>query len=178
MVLEAVPTFSQLCRSSRLPFFEHQSVARYDRTYDAVAEKRRITHWIAELPRPVAIMGCYDFKAQEVLDACRQLKVAVPTEVAVLGVDNDHLICELSEPTLSSIIPDTKGTGYEAANLLDRMMAGELIAVDAPLITQPLGIQIRESTDTVAIEDEEVGACRIFGDMPRPIFASPIYCNT
>jgi LacI family transcriptional regulator len=131
-------------------------VARYDPTYNAVAEKRRIVDWIAALPRPIAIMGCYDFKAQEVLDACRQLNVAVPTEVAVLGVDNDRLICELSEPTLSSIIPDTKRTGYEAANLLDRMMSGELVATNAPLITQPLGIHVRESTDTVAIDDEAV----------------------
>lgn len=137
-------------------FFEHQSVARYDQGFDAVAEKRRIMDWIAQLPRPVGIMGCYDYKAQEVLDACRQLKIPVPAEAAVLGVDNDHLICELSEPTLSSIIPDTKRTGYEAASLLDRMMSGEHVASEDPLITQPLGIQLRESTDTVAIEDEEV----------------------
>lgn len=137
-------------------FFEHQSAARYDKSYNAVTEKRRIMDWVAQLPRPVAIMGCYDFKAQEVLDACRQLSIAVPTEVAVLGVDNDRLICELSEPRLSSIIPDTKRTGYEAANLLDRMMSGEQVRFDAPFITQPLGIQLRDSTDTVAIEDEEV----------------------
>ena len=77
-------------------------------------------------------------------------------QAMVLGVDNDRLICELSEPNLSSIIPDTKRTGYEAAKLLDRMMAGEIISTDSPLITQPLGIHIRESTDTVAIEDEAV----------------------
>ncbi len=135
---------------------EHQSVARYDRTYNAVVEKQRIMDWIAKLPRPVAIMGCYDFKAQEVLDACRQLRIAVPTEVAVLGVDNDHLICELSEPTLSSVIPDTKRTGYEAAALLDRMMSGEAVATDQPLMTQPLGIHLRESTDTLAIDDKEI----------------------
>jgi len=71
-------------------------------------------------------------------------------------VDNDRLICELSEPKLSSIIPDTKRTGYEAANLLDRMMSGEMVSADSPLITQPLGIQLRQSTDTVAIKDGEV----------------------
>lgn len=148
--------FRSLAESAGCTVFEHQSAARYDKSYNAITEKRRIMQWIAGLPRPVAIMGCYDFKAQEVLDACRQLNIAVPTEVAVLGVDNDHLICELSEPQLSSIIPDTKRTGYEAANLLDRMMSGEAIEVDTPLITQPLGIQVRESTDTVAIEDEDI----------------------
>lgn len=148
--------FQVFAEAAGCRFFEHQSAARYDKNYNAVTEKRRIMDWVVELPRPVAIMGCYDFKAQEVLDACRQLSIAVPTEVVVLGVDNDRLICELSEPRLSSIIPDTKRTGYEAAYLLDRMMSGEVVASDIPLMTQPLGIQLRDSTDTVAIEDEEV----------------------
>ena len=148
--------FKEGAEAAGCRFFEHLSAARHDKNYNAVSEKCRIMDWVAQLPRPVAIMGCYDFKAQEVLDACRQLSIAVPTEVAVLGVDNDRLICELSEPRLSSIIPDTKRTGYEAANLLDRMMSGEPVKFDAPFITQPLGIQLRDSTDTVAIDDEEV----------------------
>ncbi len=148
--------FRQSAETASCRFFEYQSVARYARSFDAVAEKQRIKDWICQLPRPVGIMGCYDFKAQEVLDACRQLGVPVPTEVAVIGVDNDHLICELSEPSLSSIIPDTKQTGYEAASLLDRMMDGEVITDEQPLMTQPLGIQLRESTDTVAIEDDQI----------------------
>ncbi|WP_233903379.1 XylR family transcriptional regulator [Stieleria maiorica] len=148
--------FRQFAESEGYRFFEHQSVARYARTFNAVTEKQRIMNWIRELPRPIGIMGCYDFKAQEVLDACRQMRVPVPTEIAVLGVDNDHLICELSEPTLSSIIPDTKQTGFEAASLLDRMMDGETITDEQPLVTQPLGVKLRESTDTVAIEDEQI----------------------
>jgi len=154
--------FRSFAQSAGCAYFEHQSAARYDVNYNAMNEKARIMDWIASLPRPVAIMGCYDFKAQEVLDACRQLNIDVPTEVAVLGVDNDRLICELSEPKLSSIIPDTKRTGYEAANLLDRMMSGEMVAADSPLITQPLGIQLRESTDTVAIKDVEVASALQF----------------
>ncbi len=148
--------FQCFAKASDCRFFELHSMARYDPAFDPILEKRKIMAWIRKLPKPVAIMGCYDFKAQEILDACRQLKIAVPTEVAVLGVDNDHLICELSEPTLSSIIPDTKRTGYEAAQLLDRMMSGEVIAADQPLITPPLGIHQRESTDSVAIDDEYV----------------------
>ncbi|MCR9293278.1 MAG: DNA-binding transcriptional regulator [bacterium] len=148
--------FRQFAESAGCHFFEHHSIARYARSFDAVAEKQRIMEWIQQLPRPIGIMGCYDFKAQEVLDACRQLGVPVPTEAAVIGVDNDHLICELSEPSLSSVIPDTKRTGYEAASLLDRMMNGEVITDEQPLITQPLGIRLRESTDTVAIEDEQI----------------------
>lgn len=148
--------FQTLARTAGCNVYVHQSVARYDEAFNLATEKRRIMEWLQQLPRPVAIMGCYDFKAQQVLDACRQLNIAVPAEVAVLGVDDDRLICELSEPTLSSIIPDTKRTGYEAADLLSRMMSGEVVATEQPLITQPLGIRLRESTDTLAIEDDEV----------------------
>ncbi|TWU01299.1 XylR family transcriptional regulator [Stieleria varia] len=148
--------FRKIAEANRCRVFELDSIARYDDAYDLATENRRIMSWLSKLPRPVAIMGCYDFKAQQVLDACRQLNIAVPTEVAVLGVDNDRLICELSEPRLSSVIPDTKRTGYEAADLLDRMMSGEWVATETPLITQPLGIEIRESTDTLAIDDTEV----------------------
>lgn len=148
--------FREFVTAAGCNFFEYHSMARYNKSYDAVAEKHQIIDWIRQLPRPVAIMGCYDFKAQEVLDACRELRISVPTEIAVLGVDNDHLICELSEPTLSSVIPNTRKTGYEAASLLDQMMSGESVDVEKPLITQPLGIELRESTDTVAIEDVEI----------------------
>lgn len=148
--------FCQLAEAAGCQVYQLDSIARYDASYDLGTEQRRIMKWLTKLPRPIGIMGCYDFKAQQVLDACRQLNIAVPTEVAVLGVDDDRLICELSEPTLSSIIPDTRRTGYEAADLLNRMMSGEQVGRDKPLITQPLGIQVRESTDTLAIKDEEI----------------------
>ncbi|EMI56413.1 XylR family transcriptional regulator [Rhodopirellula sallentina] len=135
---------------------QFESVGRYDVSYDLEVEQRRIIEWLKTLPRPIAIMGCYDFKAQQILDACRRLDISVPAEVAVLGVDNDRLICELCEPSLSSVIPDTRRTGYEAADLLHRMMSGEHVATEEPLITQPLGVQLRESTDTLAIEDGEI----------------------
>lgn len=148
--------FRDIAASRGCQVFEHESRARFDAAYDLATDQRRIMKWLSSLPRPIGIMGCYDYKAQQLLDACRQLNIAVPTEVAVLGVDDDRLICELSEPTLSSVIPDTKQTGYEAADLLNRMMAGEQVPIDEPLITQPLGVHIRQSTDTLAIEDEDV----------------------
>jgi len=53
---------------------------------------------------------------------------AVPEEIAVIGVDNDPLLCSLTTPPLTSVIPNTHRTGYEAARLLDRLMSGERIA--------------------------------------------------
>ena len=100
-------------------------------------------------------MACYDIRGREILDACREAAIAVPYEVAVVGVDNDDLICELSYPPLSSVIPDTQRTGYEAAALLDRMMAGDDIRAGAHLIP-PLGIATRQSSDVLAVDDEDV----------------------
>ncbi len=146
--------FKRLALASGKLFYEHQSLSRYDKAFSWDSEKARLADWLQQLPRPVAVMACYDFKAQQVLDVCRQLSIAVPEEVAVLGVDNDHLICELAEPRLSSVMPDTHRTGYEAAELLDRMMSGEAVDPAVPLMTKPLGIRTRESTDISAIEDQ------------------------
>ncbi|GAA5507924.1 XylR family transcriptional regulator [Novipirellula caenicola] len=148
--------FKRMTIAAGCSFHEHQMTPRYDPDFSWDTEKRAIATWLNQLPRPAAIMACYDFQAQQVLDVCRELEIAVPEEIAVLGVDDDRLICELAEPNLSSVIPDTKSTGYEAAELLDRMMQGEPVSPRQRLITQPLGIRVRQSTDTLAIEDVEV----------------------
>jgi LacI family transcriptional regulator len=101
------------------------------------------------------VFACYDILAQQFLDACRDARIAVPEEVAVLGVDNDPVLCELCDPPLSSVIPDTHRTGYLAAELLDRGMAGEDVPPVAYRIP-PLGIQTRQSTDVLAIDDKAI----------------------
>ena len=116
---------------------------------------RQLAKWLAGLPKPVGIMACYDIKAQQVLDVCRELDLAVPEQVAVIGADNDHLLCNLSDPPLSSVIPNSRRAGYEAARLLDQMMFGEKVDNNAVLV-RPLGIETRQSTDTLAIEDAEI----------------------
>jgi LacI family transcriptional regulator len=100
-------------------------------------------------------MACYDFRGQQVLDACRRLGLAVPDEVAVIGVDNDELLCELSDPPLTSVVPNMQRTGYEAAALLDQMIAGKTARGQTHLIP-PIGIATRQSTDVLVIEDRNV----------------------
>ncbi|WP_339728890.1 XylR family transcriptional regulator [uncultured Gimesia sp.] len=116
-------------------------------------EQQRLSEWIRQLPKPVGVMACYDIKAQQLLDVCRTSSVSVPEEVAIIGVDNDEILCNLSEPPLSSVIPNTRLTGYEAAALLDRMIAGQTVSSEAHLI-KPLGIATRQSTDIQAIDDK------------------------
>lgn len=115
----------------------------------------RIAAWIAQLPRPVGVMACYDPLGRQVLEACRQVNTHVPDDVAVIGVDDDELLCELSDPPLSSIAPDTLRTGYEAAALLHRMMDGQPVEPRAHLIP-PLGVAPRRSSDALAIDDEDI----------------------
>ena len=128
---------------------------------DFTAERKRLINWLKKLPKPVGVLACYDIRGREILDACREAGIAVPYEVAVIGVDDDDLICELSHPPLSSVIPDTHRTGFEAAALLDRMMAGENVPAGAHLIG-PLGIATRQSSDVLAVEDEDVAAALRF----------------
>lgn len=131
----------------------YQAVARADSSdQDDVDDLAR---WILSLPKPVGIMACYDFRGRQVLDACRRVGVAVPDEVAVVGVDNDELLCDLSDPPLTSVIPNTQRTGYEAAALLDKMMTGKQIRGETHLIP-PSGIATRQSTDVLVLEDRNV----------------------
>lgn len=116
-----------------------------------------LANWIRELPRPVGMLACYDIKAQEILDVCRESKVKVPMDLALLGVDNDELLCDLCTPPLSSIIPATRQTGRKAAELLDKLMNGEVVKAEAYLI-DPIGVSTRQSTDVLAIRDPNIAA--------------------
>ena len=141
-------------------YFPHDSISRLDPNYSWGREKKRLAKWLTSLPKPIGVMACYDIKAQQLLDVCRELDLAVPEQVAVIGADNDRLLCELSDPPMSSVIPNSKRAGYEAAKLLDRMMCGDRIE-PKPLLIKPLGIKTRQSTDILAIDDPEVaGALR------------------
>lgn len=91
------------------------------------------------------------------LAACQLAGLAVPEQVAVLGVDNDEVICELSDPPLSSIEPDTHRIGYEGAALLDRLMQGRPPAAKT-ISVPPLGIIARRSSDAMAVDDAAVAA--------------------
>ena len=100
-------------------------------------------------------MACNDVRGQHVIDACARIGLAVPEEVAVIGVDDDEVVCELCDPPLSSVIANPERVGYVAAELLDRLMAGEPAERPGGSIS-PLGIATRQSTDVPAIDDPDV----------------------
>ena len=116
-----------------------------------------MARWLADLPKPVGLMACNDDRGREVLAACRQAKLRVPEEVAVVGVDNDELLCELSDPPLSSVALGAERAGFEAAALLDQLMAGRSKEPQR-LVASALGVVARRSTDLSLHEDPEVAA--------------------
>lgn len=118
------------------------------------SELNDLARWIQSLPKPVGIMACYDIRARLLLDACRQIEVAVPEQVAVIGVDNDETVCDLCEPRLSSVMPDGIRTGYVAAQLLDTLMSHRAVARTHRI--PPLGVQTRESSQILATQDSVV----------------------
>ncbi len=118
-------------------------------------ERDRIVEWLLTLPRPLGVVACNDVRGQHVLDACCQLDIAVPEEVAVIGIDNAETFCELCNPQLSSVVPDADRIGYEAASLLDKLMAGEPAPYES-LRLPPIGVITRQSTDILAIDDPDI----------------------
>jgi LacI family transcriptional regulator len=153
--------FLEFAQAAGCRCFTFDSKPQHDQDYSWNRERSRLMNWVQGLPKPVGVMACYDFKGQQILDVCRNLGVAVPEQAAVIGVDNDVRLCRLCTPPLSSVIPDTHRTGYEAAKLLDRMMHGEKVGGEATLIP-PLGIAERQSTDVYALDDPDVVAAMRF----------------
>jgi LacI family transcriptional regulator len=123
------------------------------RDWDAVVGE--LVGWIRSLEKPVGIMACNDVRARHVLEACREAGVHVPDEAAVVGVDNDAIMCKFSTPPLSSVDLGAKRIGYRAAETLDRLMAGKP-APSAPVIVEPGEVACRQSSDVLAVEDRHI----------------------
>lgn len=125
------------------------NVSRWD------LEIEHIGKWLNDLPKPIGIMACNDARALHLLNACHQAGVLVPEEVAVVGVDNEEIFCELCNPALSSVAPDAERIGYQAAELLDQLMSGQS-PPSRRILIDPLGVVTRRSSDTLAIKDRTV----------------------
>jgi LacI family transcriptional regulator len=112
----------------------------------------RLIKWLPTIPKPLAVFACNDHRGRQVLDACAQANLRVPEEVAVLGVDDDEVVCDLANPPLSSIRPDTHRIGYEGAVKLDAILRGKPTRIGKTLIA-PRGVSTRLSSDMLAIDD-------------------------
>ena len=138
-------------------------------------EQQQLAKWLLKLPKPVGIMACNDDRGHHVLEACKIAELRVPEDVAVIGVDNDILVCEMCDPPLSSIALNTESAGYETAELLDKLMRNTEMCGQEILVA-PTHVVSRHSTDIFAIKDENVvkALCFIFKNIRRKIIVEDI----
>jgi LacI family transcriptional regulator len=115
-------------------------------------QQRKLVQWLGRLPKPVGLFAVTDYRARQVLDACRQVELRVPQQIAVIGVDNEEVICAHVQPRLSSVARDNRQEGYHAAAMLDQLVRRKQAPSDEESIP-PLGVVARESTETVAFQD-------------------------
>lgn len=119
------------------------------------SELNRLADWLKKLPKPIGLMACNDERSSDVVEACHIAGLQVPNEIAILGVDNDEMICNLSSPPLSSVKLNSEIVGYKAAEVLDNLITG--IPVTQPeIFFEPIGVVTRQSTDILAIDDRQV----------------------
>lgn len=119
--------------------------------------QKGICKWLSTLETPVGLFACNDARARHIQEGCRRLGLRIPVDVAILGVDNDELMCDLANPALSSISLGTDRIGYEAAQLLNDLISGRRIAKARRQQTiEPIGVVTRESTNIIAITDSDV----------------------
>lgn len=111
--------------------------------------------WLQSLPKPVALFACDDHFALQIAEACKICNIEIPQDVAVLGVDNDQLLCNISDPPLSSIVLDVENGGYQAAKLLHQLINKE-ISEHRDIIINPVRIEYRQSTEKYAVTDKNI----------------------
>ena len=115
-------------------------------------ESEPLASWIKSLPHPLALMACDDTQGNKIMEVCRVLGIKIPEEIAVLGVDNDEIICSLSDPPLSSVNLNIVKGGYEAAQLIERLMRDKEVSCE-DVVIHPTTITNRLSTDIYSTGD-------------------------
>jgi LacI family transcriptional regulator len=130
--------------------------------------QRELSHWLARLPKPVGVFSWATEAGVRVLDVCRYLSIPTPDDVAVLGGDDDPLLCDTASPPLSGVLVASEQIGFQAAARLDRLMSatgrarGDGKAEPPAELIRPITVTTRGSTEALAIEDPELRAAMTF----------------
>jgi len=132
------------CANSSIPRFSKRSFLGHQR--------RETASWLKSLPKPLGLMAANDDQATQLIEACKMAGISIPSEVGIIGVDNDEVVCGLSDPPLSSVALSFDRAGYEAASALAALMGGRE-KVPSRILVQPTHVVVRRSTDVVAVED-------------------------
>ena len=111
------------------------------------SNRKTLPRLITDAPKPLGVFAATDILARATLDTCRFVGCRVPDDVLILGVDNDTMLCEMSNPSISSISLSSYETGYKAAEILDQTMRGEIAINKIPDISYT-GEQVVERLST------------------------------
>ncbi len=118
-------------------------------------EHVELDNWLQGLPKPVALFACDDNFALQVSEMCKVNNINIPDELSLLGVDNDELICNLSHPSISSIVTDDENGGYQTGKMLQNLILNKN-NIPFNINIDPVRIELRQSTEKYNISDSYV----------------------
>lgn len=116
----------------------------------------KVVEWLNTLPKPIALFACDDFFALQITEICKMHNIGIPRDIALLGVDNDNLLCHISDPLLSSIELDVRRGGYEAGRLIDEVIRKGDPVKPVDIVVRPTRVVTRKSTDSFATTDKYI----------------------
>ena len=114
-------------------------------------DAKQLARWIHKLPKPVGVFCANDLRAWQLAQVCRNEGLNVPTDVAILGVDNDSVLCSFTPVPLSSVDTNTFETGNKAAAVLDELMMGRRSRNCSPVLVRPSGVITRASSEAFPV---------------------------
>ena len=144
------------------------------------ADARQLKSWLVNLPKPCAVFCCQDLRAYQVVGLCREAGIAVPNEIAVLGVDDDRLLCSFTTPKISSVDPDAFAVGWTAAEALDRLMRGESVSPKRGFVSvPPKDIIVRASTEVYPYDPPWISDALVFirKNVARSVNAADVFAH-
>jgi len=136
----------------RSSFYEYQMTEDEHRWF---YDKDSLVKWLNDLPKPIGILACDDNQGNNLIEACHSAGISVPEDISIIGVDNDHLLCDISVPTLSSIQVDIEEGGVRVAKLMEAMVKNPDMEYKA-IVMKPTKIIERVSTASFAKGDPEI----------------------
>ena len=124
-------------------------------------QRNRLREWLKSVPKPIAIMACDDNQGSNLVEACHSAGIKIPSEVSVMGVDNDEALCSLGSTTLSSIQIDIEEGGRQTAALVERLVADPAAPAE-DVVLKPVKIVGRMSTAAFATADQQILKALLF----------------
>ena len=152
---QRIEGFKESFSVTDLPFSIHIESGFEDTRYSESFHRPSVEmkKWLEGLPKPVGIFAVHDPLGRFLCSACTQLGLEIPTEVSVIGANNDPLVCGLTYPMLSSVSIPWDTLGEQVAIAMQKMIAGEKLRSDKPILVQPSGVILRHSANHLALED-------------------------